>query len=134
MSIFESLDSSFRKAINYESFNFYNTVIVIAIIILIIILIFIGHNLNKDSMNKIYPPVVSNCPDYWEQDSSDLKNIKCLNVNNLGNSNTEKVKSFSDSIWKGKVGLCTKSIWAERNNLSWDGITNNPNICDNDNE
>ena len=37
---------------------------------------------------------------------------------------------FTTPQWNGSgTGNCTKFKWAKSCNLSWDGITNNANIC-----
>ena len=35
--------------------------------------------------------------------------------------------NFTKNSWNGKDGICKKSKWARKCNLSWDGITNNNN-------
>ena len=61
---------------------FQNIVITIAIIFLIITLAFIGISLYKQKIKAKYPPVIPNCPDYWE-----MKDNFCVNSMNLGNNN-----------------------------------------------
>lgn len=117
---------------SYEinSWNFQKIVVVVAIVLLILILAGIAYNLEISSKNYMYPPVLANCPDYWEQKPTQDGSVICQNKKNLGKKPIIKEQNFSESMWKGKVGLCAKSMWAINNDLTWDGITNNPQICD----
>ena len=108
---------------------FQYTVVIIAIIILIVVLIMIGRTLYKSRYNSVFPPVVSDCPDYWLDKSDDNgKYSKCENVKDLGTCNN-KTMDFSSSFWKGSQGLCRKQQWAKKCDLTWDGITNNSELC-----
>ena len=112
-----------------SNWNFQKIVICVAIVVLIISLVIIGHHLRKDSLNVLYPPVIANCPDYWEQEERTDNSIKCINKKKLGKPNTVHIKTFDEPMWKGYIGNCTKATWAEENDLTWDGLTNNPNVC-----
>jgi hypothetical protein len=106
---------------------FQNIVITIAIIILIITLAFIGISLYRQKSKAKYPPVIPNCPDYWE-----TKGNFCVNSMDLGNNNAgcrEKI-NFSTPQWSGQPGLCGKYKWANACNITWDGISNNKELCD----
>ena len=37
---------------------------------------------------------------------------------------------FTGDQWDGSTGDCRKSKWATGCDLTWDGITNNPDVCD----
>jgi len=94
--------------------SFQKTVVIIAVIILIICLILIGIALHNHNAKAAFPPVVSTCPDYWTVDSS-------------GNCNQPSGgKCPPMPTTKSK---CRKKIWAEKCNISWDGITNNQQLC-----
>ena len=126
--------SSLKNSIVSSEWDFYKIVICIAIIILIISLVVIGHYLRNDKSDTIYPPVLSNCPDYWEEQyitGSNDKQKECVNKSSINNGVSGAVtkKHFNDSNWKGNLGLCTKQQWAIQNGLVWDGITNNPKLC-----
>lgn len=107
--------------------RFQNTVLTIAIIVLTIVLIMIGRTLYVNRFSVVFPPVVSDCPDYW-LDKSDGDSSNCENVKNLGSCN-DKTMDFSSALWKGSEGLCRKQQWAKKCNLTWDGITNNNQLC-----
>lgn len=107
--------------------RFQNTVLTIAVIILIIVLVMIGRTLYVTRNSAVFPPVVSDCPDYW-LDKSDGDSSNCENIKDLGTCN-QKTMDFSSSLWTGPEGLCRKQQWAKKCDLTWDGITNNSELC-----
>lgn len=118
-------------------FNFQKIVLAIAIVIFIILMIFIAAVLYNNKYDVKFPPTVSQCPDYWidKQDQNNAEGIDgnskqlCTNVKNLGNISCDKTMDFTDSFWQGSTGGCNKYKWAKSCDLTWDGITNNPNLC-----
>ena len=103
---------------------FQKTVFTIAIVILIITLCFIGITLRRQKYNSAYPPVIPNCPDYW-----DISGNICKNSMNLGKDTCRGDMDFSTAQWSGNSGLCSKYTWAKTCNLTWDGITSNHELC-----
>jgi hypothetical protein len=100
--------------------NFQKTVLFIAIIILIILLIFIGVSLSSSIQNQQWPPIISDCPDYWKNIDASY----CENVKNLGiQGTTPNTMNFNVPQFTGTNELCSKYTWATNNNLTWDGIT-----------
>lgn len=109
--------------------SFQKITMTVAVIILIICLAFIGYSLNSSKYNTQYPPVISDCPDYWK-DMSDGDASNCVNTQTgLGDPGCETTMDFSSSFWTGDDGLCRKSQWAKKCNLTWDGVTNNSKAC-----
>jgi hypothetical protein len=108
--------------------TFQNIVMIAATIILVISLCFIGLALHRQKYRSDYPPVIANCPDYW-LDASGTNGAECKNYKDIGNPSCEKTMDFSKPQWSGQGGLCSKYKWAKQCNLSWDGITNNAEIC-----
>ena len=108
---------------------FQKIVMIIAIIVLILVLIFIGLALYQAKRDKAWPPVVSECPDYWEAATSGTSGNQCVNVKNLGKASCPKKMDFTTKSWLGNEGLCNKIKWAKSCDLTWDGVTNisNPN-------
>ena len=102
--------------------NFQTLTIFVASIILILLLTFIGYSLYNNRKNQNFPPVIGECPDYWISN-----NNECSNPHNLGRCTGPK--SFNTKDYMGEGGNCMKSKWAKNCNLTWQGITNNPNIC-----
>ena len=115
--------------------NFQKSVIVSACIL------FIAYVLYNNKYNVSFPPTVSQCPDYWldmektANSSGDIGNNNsqtkqsCVNIKNLGNQSCNRTMDFTGNFWQGSTGNCNKSKWAKGCDLTWDGITNNSNIC-----
>ena len=140
--IFSMVKSAFTKDMTHSQYkwSFQRIVIIIAIIILIITLCILGYYLKKEKTEGDYPPVIPECPDYWKQDVINQINkdgvkeasYKCINVKDLGKNAGNEI-NFNDPKWKGKYkgshGLCEKKKWANSHELSWDGLSNNDNVC-----
>ena len=109
--------------------TFQKTVLIIAVVLLIIALILFSVLMVQSS--KKYPPLTANCPDYWVDLSGGVSNggTACFNVKNLGKDSCKKKMNFTDDFWTGDKGGCNKQTWAKGCDLTWDGITNNPNVC-----
>jgi len=113
--------------------SFQKIVLFIAIIILIIALVFIGIALFYASASNTWPPQVPSCPDYWSVDGSG-NNITCTNIKDLGtckpiSNQSHLVMNFNTPAFSGENANCAKYTWAQKCNISWDGITygvNNP--------
>ena len=105
-------------------FNFQSSVLIISAVILVIILVVIGIMVYRKKNSETFPPIMAECPDYWE-DNSIGNGSNCVNVKSLGTCGV-KTKDFSGSNWTSAAGLCNKAKWARNCNLTWDGITNNP--------
>ena len=106
---------------------FQTTVVIVAGTVLILSLCVIGVMIYRQKYNVDYPPVLPNCPDYWE-----MRGKMCVPHPNLGNVSNPacNVKmDFTTGAWAGTMGNCNKYKWAQQCNLTWDGITNNAEIC-----
>ena len=105
--------------------GFQKIVLISAIIILLVALIFIGTAISY-AQDDQWPPIVPQCPDYWQADGSG-NNTTCTNVMNLGTCNS--VMNFNNAPFTGDSGACAKYNWATNCGITWDGITygvNNP--------
>lgn len=111
--------------------NFQKWVVIIALILLILILIGIGLTLKKGTQH--WPPTVSNCPDYWEDELGDGKS--CINVKQLGTCNipSDDENNAMDFTQDQFINNdCGKYKWAKKCGVVWDGITSGvTNPCDN---
>ena len=103
---------------------FQKTVLTVATVILIIYLCFIGIILYRQKNNYTYPPVIANCPDYW-----DISGNLCRNSLNLGKSTCSNTMDFTTAQWSGSNNLSKKYKWAKTCNLTWDGITDNADLA-----
>jgi hypothetical protein len=121
--------------------NFQKIVLMIAIVMFILVMIFVGSVLYQNKFSGAFPPIVSECPDYWidkqmsltdpDADSDQVKTSQsCFNTKNLGNTSCSKTMDFTGNFWQGSDGACNKYKWAKGCDLTWDGITNSPSICD----
>ena len=106
--------------------TFQKIVVIIAIICLIGALTFIGYAMYNKQHDVQFPPVSSQCPDYWT-----AKDNKCYNPKDLGSCAHGEGKSvdFNTDFFKGHRGKCRKANWAKRCGVSWDGITNSNQKC-----
>lgn len=113
--------------------GFQKTVLYIAIIVLIIALVFIGVALYYTKTTPQWPPLVPQCPDYWDADGSG-NNTSCINTKDLGtcsplSGQRHLVMNFNSPAFSGENSACSKYTWAQKCGISWDGITygvNNP--------
>jgi hypothetical protein len=124
--------------------TFQKIVLTIAIVLLIGFLIVINMSLTNESASKLWPPVKTDCPDYWEDLSGN--GSQCFNFQDIGKCTDYEPKfgadekplvtstmNFSGATYTGPNGLCEKQKWAKACEVQWDGITygygsNNP--CD----
>ena len=63
--------------------GFQKTVLIVAVIVLIIALVVMGILLAGGKNGETWPPLVSDCPDWWVIDGSG-NNATCSNVKDLG--------------------------------------------------
>jgi hypothetical protein len=112
--------------------GFYRSLLIGTLVSLIIVLAIMGVILSNSSKDVPFPPQFGMCPDYYTISSDN----KCkINSNIYSNVNADCMnKSFDDTKYTmpgtGPLsGLCEKKKWANTCGVSWDGITNNSNIC-----
>jgi len=104
---------------------FNKVVLFVAIVLLIVILFGVGYAMKKAKNYTKYPPILADCPDYWEivEEREDGSPRRCKNNRNMGNS---KCKSLNTDLtkFKGPTGIIEKCKWAKQCGVVWDGITN----------
>ncbi len=115
---------------NTKEWDFNRIVIVIAISLFLFMLVLIGYLVHKSKYELKWPPVIPDCPDYWElEDGTCVPNQKNTNV---GTCNERKYRDFvrkhSESELRGPSGIRKKAEWANKCGIVWDGITNNPEV------
>ena len=100
--------------------SFQQIVLTIAIIFLILILVVIGYSLSNSKTDKNWPPIVANCPDYWEDITDStlaaVGSVKCKNTQSMGTCVADKIFVKTDTP-------CDKYKWAISCGATWDGIT-----------
>ena len=111
--------------------GFEKKVLIIAGIILVVSLVLVLIFILMSKGNQKYPPVESECPDYWElgQNPTQGANQKlvCKNVKGLGEGwsgqSTEETIDPDSREFQGVDGLCNKQNWARQHNVTWEGVT-----------
>ena len=109
--------------------GFEKKVLIVAGIILVVSLVLVLIFILMSKGNQKYPPVESECPDYWELEEDDNKKLLCKNVKGLGDKDTWSGESTDVTIdpnrqeFQGVDGLCNKQNWARQHNVTWEGVT-----------
>ena len=105
--------------------RFNSIVMIVATVILILTLTMIGVALKNQKNLMSFPPIISECPDYYEI-SVIGDEVTCNKKEDLQtNPNCDELK-ISNALYQGTGGLCEKRKWADKCEVSWDGVTNNP--------
>jgi hypothetical protein len=111
--------------------GFYKNALYITLFHLLILLAVMALLLHYGNKKVIFPAQMSDCPDYYTLDSGN----KCI-----ANTSIYKPANGCDSVDFTKTeykvpgmgersGICKKKNWAIGCGVSWDGITNNGDIC-----
>jgi len=112
--------------------GFNSLVLEIAIIILIICLVMIGWAIYQSvyGSDVKFPPVISECPDYWSMTTEMKGKKKIINCNNnlklgLGGAKNPKCVTFET----GEVNdTCERWGLANICQITWDGISDNSQV------
>ncbi len=112
--------------------DFYSTVLISFIILLVITLAIVGTILTNMNKKQKFPGNISTCPDYYSLNEQGY----CLQNDVIFNDPTSACKIFNPTDPKYEVkgtgsesGMCKKKEWGNQCGVSWDGITNDINIC-----
>ena len=124
--------------------QFHKVVLTVATIILIISLSMIAFFLAKSLFEDSYPPIISDCPDYWDVSYNTNDDIVCKNTSTInkgrggvsGNTchvdtNGKSITDFETSGSNIENTICQKYMWAKQCDITWDGISNNNKACHN---
>ena len=107
--------------------GFEKKVLIVAGIILVVSLVLVLIFILMSKGNQKYPPVESECPDYWELEEVNNKKLLCKNVKGLGEGwsgeSTEVTIDPNRQDFQGVDGLCNKQYWAREHNVTWEGVT-----------
>ncbi len=120
-----SQNVSTTGALVAQTLNFQKIVLIIAIVILIVSLVFIGMQIKKSNSKQVWPPLVPQCPDYWEPDASGncMRTGNAPSINGLPTCAPVGGINFSTGDYVGTGGACKKKQWANSCNAAWEGIT-----------
>ena len=114
-----------------QKYSFKFISFIVALIILSICCIMAYNSISIDIKKKKWPPTVASCPDYWIEDKSEGTTV-CNNTKNLGLDTCPTTINMNEFEYESKLlanSDCDKAKWARSCNLTWDGITNNQDIC-----
>ena len=85
--------------------NFHKIVLSISTVVLIISLCIVGYFLNNTLKNTDFPPIISECPDYWDiswLNIGDISKVICVNTGNklgvLGTSNAYNINNPAEGL------------------------------------
>lgn len=110
--------------------SFYKTSLMIMVVVLIICLAVLGVAISNSEESKLYPPTLSDCPDYYVKDDTGVCVDLQGNLSSVIECHNIDTNSFNQNEGTGEASnLCQKKRWAEDCGVNWDGITNNENIC-----
>ena len=128
--------------------EFNKIVLLVATILLISGLIILGIFISNSLKNENFPPVETECPDYWDvmsDSNGTCKDIQKINSGYAGSdcrpdggilpSTTFEITSSNFTTYGYTADdalICRKQKWANKCNVHWDGITNNPKACSRD--
>jgi hypothetical protein len=111
--------------------DFYTTLFVSTMIFLVVILCIIGYFMSISKKKQTYPPSIADCPDYYSLNSNGSckigANIKASDI--MCNSEDFKQDKYKKEGYDFTSGLCAKKMWANKCEVTWDGITNNDSLC-----
>ena len=112
--------------------NFYKFICLLALILLLVCLAFVAVGIQSTYDKNIFPPHVSDCPDFYVKDTSG----NCVSQFLVQSSTDDacyKMDFDADAYnadGKGPYsGICAKKTWAQGCKVNWDGITNDPDVC-----
>tara|TARA_A100001015_G_C14965741_1_gene702864 strand:- start:1017 stop:1385 length:369 start_codon:yes stop_codon:yes gene_type:complete len=116
--------------------NFYKLICIITIVLLIACLTAIGVAIHASSKKVIFPPNISDCPDFYvRRYNKNKKKGKCeatfpLPTKDSGcNGRSFSADKFNNPGMGPTSGICMKKKWARNCKVNWDGITNNSSVC-----
>ena len=108
------------------------TIFISTIVVLVATLSMVVYILSITQKTYVFPPLLNKCPDYYHLKSTG----ECYDKNEIFYDISDVCynENFNKYIYNNKgigteSGLCKKKLWANSCNLSWDGITNNKELC-----
>lgn len=102
--------------------NFQEIVIYVALVVMIIALIVVFMMLYYSSDKNQFPPIIGKCPDFFV-----INNGKCVNYAKIGDPSYDNIDAQDGPL--SPEDACNLKNSLITNRQTWDGITNNPKIC-----
>ena len=114
--------------------DFYTSLFAGTLVFLIITLVIVGYYMSLAKTKQAYPPSVADCPDYYSLNVLGEciigKNIFASSPTDIScNKQNFKESEYTVSGTGNTSGLCAKKMWANKCNVSWDGVSNNDLLC-----
>lgn len=115
--------------------SFNKIVVSSALLILVVSLVAIAIFVSKSLFEDKFPPIISDCPDYWDVTYDSKDNVICQNNStiNAGSGknkcNNYPVNKFKENGSGDNDVLCSKYKWSKNCGIVWDGVTNNSDPC-----
>jgi len=130
--------------------TFQKNITIIACVILIVSLIVLAMFLSNSIKTAQWPPIKSKCPDYWDIDISG-SNIECVNTSTVNECQTpanldtlantcngfKPDELFAQNAPGNTQNIstdCLKYKWAQKAGVTWDGVSNNKEACNDENK
>ena len=105
--------------------NFQKMVIYIAMFIMFLCLIGVFVMLYNSSGNRSFPPTIGKCPDFFY-----ISQNRCVNYAGVGDPTYGQAPNgITPSASLTPAQACELKNTLREKRQTWDGITNNPNIC-----
>lgn len=108
--------------------DFYKFISLLAVFILIVCLAFVASALQVSQKDILFPPHISDCPDFFVKDGKICKATYNLPDQNCNDTSFE-AEQYQQPGMGRESGICKKKEWAQGCKVNWDGITNNPEVC-----
>jgi hypothetical protein len=114
--------------------KFNKTVLIVASVFLIFGLIIIGIIIVRSLEGQDFPPIITDCPDYWNVGYNSADQVRCTHNQINSGLSTDECRTYNTAEFNATATsepekMCKKFKWAKKCNIHWDGITNNPKAC-----
>uniref|UniRef100_A0A6C0BSL9 CPW-WPC domain-containing protein n=1 Tax=viral metagenome TaxID=1070528 RepID=A0A6C0BSL9_9ZZZZ len=83
----------------------------------------------RNAKDVEFPPVVGECPDYYKKSEDSLGCESGYKITSSKCDAAIKATDFSAPFWSGQMGMCRKHKMTKNCGVAWDGISNNPGLC-----
>jgi len=112
----EKINISFRKA----------SILIAVVVFLLLTPVFIIIIIRANNKKQIWVPMISKCPDYWGLSVNDKGEVRCKPDKHNSDyvQNTHGFYTYQLTTKKDKYN------YAIKNNIVWDGITNDPSLAE----
>ena len=105
--------------------NFQKKAFGVALLMLAFSIIIMLYAEQKSKKMAAFPPMINDCPDYFEYTGT-----KCIDINKHYKETLPYIVDMSNPLFASTTAnsACNKRKWAKDRGVTWDGITNNPSL------